>query len=42
MLCIPTLGTMSKTKLEEDDVLMEMKVFATMDHINVPPTMMKS
>jgi hypothetical protein len=31
-----------KTKLEEDDVLMEVKVFATMDHINVPPTVMTS
>jgi hypothetical protein len=36
------LGIRGKTKLEEDDVFMEVKVFATMDHINVPLTVMKS
>jgi len=42
MLCIPTLGTKGKTKLAEDAALMEMKVFAIMDHINVPVKVMKS
>jgi len=41
MLCIPTLGTKGKTKLAEDAVLMEMKVSAIMDHINVPVIVMK-
>jgi len=41
MLCIPKLGTKGKTKLAEDVALMEMKVPAIMDHINVPLTVMK-